>query len=96
MSQHDAEYNRCVEKIKGMAGLPVRRAKTIRESIRDNSFREAIDEAIHCKLIENWPLSEQKKFLDNLVGLTDAEKNIRIHETAYQLYKIWNTAVSST
>ncbi len=81
-------YHNCVAKLRHMAGLRVARLKLIRESIRDNTFRLDMTNAIRCDLLENWPLGEQIRFLDSLAGLSEAEKSVRIYDAAYSLYRL--------
>ncbi len=88
MNRDYLEYLRCSEKIKIMAGISVTRAKTIRESLLDDSFQDTILAAVHCRLFDHWPLQEQRVFLEALEGLPEIEKRIRIHEMAYHLHKL--------
>jgi hypothetical protein len=82
------EYLRCVEKIKSMAGLVGKKSKSIRESLRDDSFEATMDEAVHCRLFEFWSLREQQVFLEDISPLSEIEKRVRIHEMAFSLYKL--------
>lgn len=87
LSQDHADYHNCVAKLRHMAGLKGAKLKSIRESIRDNTFRLDMSNAMRCDLLENWPLRAQIQFLDSLAGLSDAEKSVKIYEAAYTLYK---------
>jgi hypothetical protein len=82
-----AAYHNCVAKLRHMAGLKGAKLKSIRESIRDNTFPSDLRNAIRCDLLENWPLRSQIQFLDSLVGLSDAEKSVKIYDAAYGLYR---------
>lgn len=85
---HDhADYHNCVAKLRHMAGLQGAKLKSIRESIRDDTFRLDMTNALRCDLLENWPLRSQIQFLDSLAGLSDAEKSVRIYAAAYGLYR---------
>lgn len=87
LPEKHAEYYNCVAKLRHMAGLPIIRAKPIREAIWDNTFPAVMRDALRCHLLEGWPLREQINFLDGLSGLSDVEKSLRIHEAAYGLYR---------
>lgn len=80
-------YHNCVAKLRHMAGLKGTKLKSIRESIRDNTFRLDIANATRCDLLENWPLRAQIQFLDSLAGLSEAAKSVRIYAAAYGLYR---------
>lgn len=80
-------YHNCVAKFRHMAGLKGTKLKSIRESIRDNTFQIDMSNAIRCDLLENWPLRAQIQFLDSLTGLSEAAKSVRIYAAAYGLYR---------
>lgn len=82
-----SDYHHCVGKLRIMAGIRESRPKSIREALRDNTFFDTIQEAVHCRLLDYWPLREQQAFLSGISGLTDAEKSVRIYEQAYELYR---------
>lgn len=87
LPDNHAAYHNCVAKLRHMAGLKGAKLKSIRESIRDNTFPLDLQNAIRCDLLENWPLRAQIQFLDGLAGLSEAEKSVKIYEAAYTLYK---------
>lgn len=82
-----AVYRNCVAKLRHMAGLPGAKLKSIRESIRDNTFPLEMRNALRCDLLENWPLKSQIEFLDSIAGLSEAQKSVRIYAAAYGLYR---------
>lgn len=86
-TDNEIAYHNCVAKLRHMAGLQVAKLKSIRESIRDNTFGLDMANALRCDLLENWPLREQIRFLDSLAGLSDKEKSVRIYAAAYGLYR---------
>lgn len=90
-----AAYLQCVEKLRLMAGIQVKKPQSIREAMRDSALDDFIQEAVHCRLMDGWPLREQQAFLESLTGMAEMEKRVAIHELAYSLYKTYQCAVSS-
>lgn len=87
LTDSEIAYHNCVAKLRHMAGLKGAKLKSIRESIRDNTFRLDMSNALRCDLLENWPLREQIRFLDSLAGLSDTEKSVRVYAAAYGLFR---------
>ncbi|MFO1470831.1 MAG: hypothetical protein U1F27_07345 [Turneriella sp.] len=92
MADGHAVYHNCVSKLRHMAGLPGAKLKSIRESIRDNTFPLDMRNAMRCDLLENWSLKSQIEFLDSIANLSEAEKSVRIYAAAYSLYRQTQTA----
>lgn len=81
-----ASYYHAVDMLRGRAGLPKKREKTVTEAIRDNSFAE-LRAAIHCELFDNWPLREQMEFLESVSDLPSRAVSVRIYEQVFQLLR---------
>lgn len=94
MNKRLSEYELCVKKLRALAGFNDAKPKSIREALRDDSFEDTIREALHCKLLDNWPLDAQSQFMESLRGLNDMQKRVRIHEMAYSLYRAEKYALS--
>jgi hypothetical protein len=95
MTRDFSEYQHCVRKMMLMVGISDRKPKSIREALRDNSFYDTIREATHCRLMDHWPLREQKIFLESLSGMSEIEKRVRIYDMAYELHKADRYAIGS-
>lgn len=87
MNRENSDFHHCAQKIFLMAGVGVKKPKSIREALLDNTFYDTIQEATHCRLLEFWPLGEQRIFLESLEGMGERQKRVKIYEIAYGLYK---------
>lgn len=82
-----ANFVRCADVIKQMAGLPRKKSRPIRESIRNGSFKEMVGPEISCEILDNWPLREQLDFLKSVENMTSEEKIVHIYDKVYELWK---------
>ena len=85
LAQHQADFNRCVQKIRHMAGLPVEREIPIRQAVQDDILYSEIFDTDHRDMLREWPLRNRIDFLDAIRDLPVEAKSVRIYAQAYAL-----------